>query len=265
VELHHEVDGDGPPVLVLHGGLGLDHQLYRRSLQPLADRYRLVFLDHRHNGRSPRPGLDTVTMPQLAEDAAELADQLGLDRFAVLGHSYGGFVAQELAIRHPHRVDRLVRVGATPGQLGAGERAEDTEPGPPMPPDALALLARPPATDAELATWLRQLLPAYFHRYDAAAATLVEGTVFAADAAARGFEVLASWSSVDRLGEVRCPTLVVAGRHDVFTSWPQAHRIARHQTGAPATVVVLEHSGHFPWVEEPDAFFGAVGPFLAGT
>ena len=77
----------------------------------------------------------------------------------------------------------------------------------------------------------------------------------------RGFEVLSTWSSVDRLGGVSCPTLVIAGRHDVFTSWPQAHRIGRRVPGA--TVEVLEHSGHFPWLDEPEVFFPLVLDWLA--
>lgn len=117
-ELFHEVDGDGAPCLVLHGGLGVDHTMYQRTLGPLAPPMQLVYLDHRCNGRSGRPPLITLTMEQLADDAVGLADHLGLDRFHVLGHSYGGFVAQELAIRHPDRVAALLIVATTPGQLG---------------------------------------------------------------------------------------------------------------------------------------------------
>jgi proline iminopeptidase len=76
----------------------------------------------------------------------------------------------------------------------------------------------------------------------------------------RGFQVLSTWSSVDRLPQVRCPVLLVAGRHDVVTSFPQAHRIARHLPDAD--VIVLEHSAHYPWLDEPDAFFTAVKGWL---
>jgi proline iminopeptidase len=78
----------------------------------------------------------------------------------------------------------------------------------------------------------------------------------------RGFEVLAGWSSVDRLPRVRTPTLVLAGRHDVFTAWPQAHRIAARIPGAE--VVVFDESGHFPWLEERDRFFPLVERWLGG-
>jgi proline iminopeptidase len=85
-------------------------------------------------------------------------------------------------------------------------------------------------------------------------------TVFSAAAMRRGFEVLATWSSVDRLASIVAPTLVVAGRHDPFTAWPQAHRIAERVPDAE--VVVFENSAHFPWLDEPDRFFDLIPSWL---
>lgn len=113
--------------MVLHGGLGLDHHLYRRTLAPLAEHFQLIFPDQRGNGRSTTEDLGSITMPQLADDALALADHLGLDQFSVFGHNYGGFVAQELALRHSDRLDTLVLVDTTPGQLGDGEAATDEQ------------------------------------------------------------------------------------------------------------------------------------------
>ncbi len=261
-ELFHEVDGEGAPCLVLHGGLGVDHTMYRRTLSPLAPPMQLVYLDHRCNGRSGRPSLTTLTMEQLTDDAVGLADHLGLDRFHVLGHSYGGFVAQELAIRHPDRVAALLLVATTPGQLGTDESPDDTEQGPPPPSEVIELMSAELATDDDLATTMDRMLPYYLHqRHIDEVRPLMADTVWSADAMMRGFEVLATWSSVDRLENISCPTLVIAGRHDVFTSFPQAHRIGRRIRGA--TVEVLEHSGHFPWLDEPDVFFPVVLDWLA--
>lgn len=260
--LFHEVDGEGTPCLVLHGGLGVDHTLYRRTLGPLSPPLQLVYLDHRGNGRSGRPPIDTITIPQLADDAVALADRLGLDRFVVFGHSYGGFIAQELAMRHPDRTRALLLVCTTPGQLGARESEDESEQGPPPPPELVELMGELPSTDEDLATGMDELLRFYLHQGDLdEARALTEGTVYSAAAMLSGFEALASWSAVDRLGTIACPTLVVAGRHDLFTSFPQAHRIARRIPGAQ--VEVLEHSGHIPWLDEPDAFFAVVRDWLA--
>jgi proline iminopeptidase len=100
----------------------------------LAERLTLLYLDHRGNGRSGRPPLDTITMEQLADDAATLAGHLDLDHVMVIGHSYGGFVAQELALRHPELVSALMLVDTTPGQRGVTEDP-DADQGPPPPPE----------------------------------------------------------------------------------------------------------------------------------
>jgi 2-hydroxy-6-oxonona-2,4-dienedioate hydrolase len=77
---------------------------------------------------------------------------------------------------------------------------------------------------------------------------------------ARGFEVLAGWSSIDRLHQVKAPTLLLWGREDVFTSLPQAHRIA---TRIPdSTLEVFGECGHFPWLEHPEEFFATIRTWL---
>lgn len=264
VPIRYVVDGggDATPLVVLHGGLGLDSTLYRRTLAPLADGRRVVHFDQRGNGRSVPADVATITMERLADDVVALADHLGLDRFVVLGHSYGAFVAQELALRHPDRLAGMVLVSATPGQLGSGEVEDEHGVGPSMPPEVVAMVGgAPPSDDTEMAMGMKELLPAYFRRPEALdLGALEEGTVFRAAAMVRGFEVLASWSSVDRLSTIAVPTLVLAGRHDVFTAWPQAHRIGSRIPGAD--VSIFEESGHFPWLEEPDRFFPRVRAWL---
>lgn len=259
----YEQEGTGPPCLVLHGGLGVDHTLYQSSITPLAERLRLVYLDHRGNGRSGRPPTDTITMEQLADDAAALARHLGLEHVVVLGHSYGGFVAQELALRHPQLVSALILIDTTPGQLGATERPDDDQ-GPPPAPELVEAMSVIPSTDDELAVGMRDLFRFYLRRLDPAEIEpVLAATIFDVQAMIRGFEVLAGWSAVDRLHAIAAPTLVLAGRHDVFTSWPQSVRIASRISGAE--MVVFEDSGHMPWLDEPDRFFEVVGEWLDRT
>ena len=118
-----------------------------------------------------------------------------------------------------------------------------------------------PATDEEFAAGMRQLMSYYVHRRDPAdVAPLLVPTIFDVAAMVRGFEVLASWSSVDRLETIAVPTLVLAGRHDVFTSWPQARRIASRIPAAE--LVIFEDSGHMPWLDEPEHFFDVVAQWL---
>lgn len=259
--LHVEVVGHGLPCLVAHGGPGLHHGLYR-TLDPLSSGHRLVYWDHRGHGRSDALPEGPVEMSLFADDAVLVADRLGIDSFAVLGHSFGGWVAQELALRHPERVTALILAATTPGQLGAGESA-DHDQGPPPPDELARLMERRPATDTELVELYRELAPCYFAGGDpSVVVAALSPELVSADAMARVFDALSRWSSVDRLGAVSCPTLVLAGRHDLFCSPQQLTRIARRIPGAD--LVVFEHSGHFMWLEEPDRFFALVGDWLAG-
>jgi proline iminopeptidase len=259
VQLFYEEVGAGPSTLVMHGGLGIDHTSYR-SLDPLATCLRLVYYDHRGNGRSSRPDVSELTMENWADDGAALARHVvGSDPVVVIGHSFGGFIAQEMAIRHSDAVRALILVTTTPGQLGVGEAPAPE--GPPMPEEFAELLQALPATDDELAAGMARLAPAYLHEAPVEALTsLMADTVFSAAALRRGFEELASWSAVDRLHGVEVPTLLIAGRHDALTSWPQADRIAARMPHAE--VVVFERSGHYPWIEEPDEFFDTIKSWL---
>jgi proline iminopeptidase len=129
-ELYFDVEGAGlvpngwrmrerPVLLILHGGPGYDHACYKPFFSPLADTAQLVYVDHRGQGRSGRPPVESCTIEQMADDAAALCRALGLERPAVLGQSFGGFVALQLALRHPDTVGRLVLVdtGATTADL----------------------------------------------------------------------------------------------------------------------------------------------------
>jgi len=258
VELYVEEVGEGAPALVLHGGLGLDASLYR-TLDPLAADLRLVYFDQRGNGRS---GGDerSMTMRQWAADAAELARIAGRNEpVIVIGHSFGGFIAQEMAVSHADSVRALVLVTTTPGQLGEGESPAPA--GPPMPAELGELLASMPQTDEEAAQGMDMLASAWVHRNVAGELrAAMSGVAVRAAPLRRGFEELAAWSSVDRLGSVRVPVLLIAGRHDAFTAWPQSERIAARLHDAE--VVILEESGHFPWFDQPEEFFGAVREWL---
>lgn len=257
--LFYDPVGNGPTCLVMHGGLGVDHRLYR-TLDPLTNHTRLIYYDHRCNGQSGRPPIESLTIERLADDAAALAIHLGEDRVVVFGHSYGGFVAQEFAIRYPDRTAALILCDTTPGQLGQGETAEDSS-GPPPPPEFLELLANPPQTDDEPATAMGSMFPLYLHKADTlVTAPAMDGTIFSIAAMNRGFEVLSQWSAVDRLASVTAPTLLLVGKQDTFTSPSQSYRIARQLPHAK--LVEFDESGHMPWLDEPERFFQIVGDWL---
>src|SRR5215218_1525048 len=93
--------GDGYPLLVFHGGPGLDHHVFGNYLDALADEYRLILVDERSQGSSDRAPEETWTLQQMAADVSSLARALNLEQYAVLGHSYGAFVVLQHAVDFP--------------------------------------------------------------------------------------------------------------------------------------------------------------------
>src|SRR6266568_953721 len=91
--LNVEEVGSGFPLIVLHGGPGLDHSMFRPYLDPLGDDYRLLYIDERGQGRSDRVDPATLSLEAFARDVDLLAETLELDSFALLGHSFGAIIA----------------------------------------------------------------------------------------------------------------------------------------------------------------------------
>lgn len=266
-ELYYEEAGSGEPCLVMHGGLGLD-LTYMKGLAPLEDELRMIYYDHRGNGRSGRPPLDTITMPQLAADADALREHLALDAVAVLGHSYGGFVALEYAATYPDRVTRLILVSTTPGSFEPSEdelaaRADPSWIGPEV-HEAAAQVAKTPDDPADLPDWWARIAPVYVKSISAetlATAMRDPDAVYDLDTMARSMQALQGWSVESRLDAIRAPTLVACGRYDLVTTPEGSVRLAARIPGAE--LAFFERSGHFPWLEEPDVFFQAVRAWLA--
>ena len=98
VSLWIEEVGAGFPVFVLHGGPGLDHQHFRPWLDPLADEFRILYVDERGQGRSERVDPAALSLDVFARDVDLAAEALGLDAFALLGHSFGAIIATHHAI-----------------------------------------------------------------------------------------------------------------------------------------------------------------------
>src|SRR5207247_3260445 len=100
--------GHGVPLVVLHGGPGDDHHEFGDYLDPLGDEHPLVFVDQRGQGRSAASDPRSWTLQQMAADVVLLAKALGLERYAVLGHSFGSLVALQNAVDFPGQAAQTV-------------------------------------------------------------------------------------------------------------------------------------------------------------
>lgn len=123
--LYVETQGTGRPVLVIHGGLGLDHTYFQPWLDPLAQQFQLVYPDLRGNGRSAPVAESDYTYDKIIDDLDALRSALGFKQWIVIGHSAGGAVAQLYAIKYPGTVSQLVLLDANPATvLGNADGAQ---------------------------------------------------------------------------------------------------------------------------------------------
>lgn len=265
-DLFHTRIGRGVPVLVMHGGLGLDHTYLRPWLDPLSDACDITYYDHRGNGRSADPdSWETVGHDSWVRDADALRAMLGHERIVVLGHSYGSLLAQEYALAYPDRVAALVLCATAPAldysaTVLANLQCRGT---PEIVEAAMKGLTTPVPDDAAFRRLWLTLLPLYFRAYDRERAENVfRETRYRAAAFNRAnFHCAPRFSTLDRLASIQAPTLVLSGAHDWIM--PAAEGGERVAAGIPgARHVVLQESGHFPFVEEREQFLHLVSAWL---
>nr|WP_281253165.1 alpha/beta fold hydrolase [Rubricoccus marinus] len=259
-------------MLALHGGLGWDSAALRPWLDPLAEHARLTYVDLLGCGSAPDPDdWSTVahgTWAAGVEDVRQRLDEArgGHERVILFGHSYGGIIALEAALAYPERVAGLI-LCATPSAAAhipaAVERAQARDLSADVRAALNAVLSAPPTSDAEFAALMPALLPLYAHAPDAHDfAAYAAGIRFRAAPCRRSFyELLGDYDARQRLAEIAAPTLVLSGRHDWVAAPADAH--ADFLAGLPlAEGHVFEHSGHLPFLEEPEAFVRVAGEWL---
>ena len=249
VSLFVKVVGEGYPLLLMHGGPGIDHTAMKPFL-PLADRFTLVFYDHRCNGRSEGADISSMTWENLTADAEALRQTLGFDKWAVLGHSFGGMVAMEYALRYPQSLSHLLLLdtggdirwvqqnapeilakrGYSSGVVETARRFYKGE----IEPD-------------EMVPSMRKLGRAYYWKLSplllAREMMLGLRMKLRPEALIFGYsQLLPGWTVMDRLGEIKVPTLVLAGRHDF--QFPPEHQAILADRLPNAQLELIERAGH---------------------
>ena len=269
--LYVEVIGQGYPLVLMHGGPGADHwslSTFRR----LAGQFTLVFYDHRCNGRSDGPPVSSMTWENLTADADALRQRLGFDRWAVLGHSFGGQVALEYALRYPRSLSHLVLLDTGGSQWWSRQNAPELLARRGYRRSTVELVRRFFAgqiTPDEMLPAMLRFGRAYYHSH---------GLVHVARAMLRGEwrakvrpepliyagrELFDDWSVMDRLGEITVPTLVMAGRDDFL--FPPEHQVALANGLANGRLHIVERAGHNPHEERTAEVMAAVRDFIQVT
>jgi pimeloyl-ACP methyl ester carboxylesterase len=256
-------DTTGPPLLFVHGLSGL-WQNWLLTLPAFMGAHRCIAPDLPGFGASELPR-DEITIRGYARTLDRLCDRLGIEDPIVIGNSMGGFVAAELALSFPTRVDKLVLVSA------AGLSSEYLRRQPLLFGARLitAVGARTGAraTDVVRRPRLRRLflqgVVRYPERLSAPLAwELVQGADKPGFVPALG--ALMNYSFRDRLSRIEVPTLIVWGRNDILVPVGDAKRYER-LIGDNATSVIFEDTGHVPMIERPNRFNELLGRFIASS
>jgi pimeloyl-ACP methyl ester carboxylesterase len=244
-ELHYERAGSGEPLLMIQGMSGTHVSWGEPFMAPLRGGFDVIAFDNRGIGLSA-PIEGAFTIVEMAEDAAGLMDELGLESAHVVGISMGGMIAQELALAHPDRL-RSLTLGCTYCG-GPGSQL--------MPQENVEILAAGMISGdrdkAIRASWEVNLSPGF--RAEEGGYAAFHEMATSVPAAKRTIELQAQaifgHDTSARLGEIATPTLIVHGTEDGVLPYPNGEMIASLMPAA--RLETLEGVGHMFWWEQPE-------------
>jgi len=277
--------GRGAPLMIVHGGPGASHDYFLPYLLPLMRSNRLVFIDERGSGRSSKmEDPKQYTVANMVEDIEAVRQALNLGKMSLLGHSFGGVLVQAYAFKYPQNLSHLilgstfsstVEVNQALAAMKAAMTPQDRERVSAL--EAAGLFGkgevwehgRYPEEYAKLA-WGKGYFPyVYQDRPDPNYDPLVSNTGTAWDVyremwGSDGEFVidgnLKEVEYVDRLPQIKVPTLIIVGDHD--ESDPRMSK-EMHEKIAGSQLIILPKSGHMTFVDQPEQFLQAVREFIA--
>ncbi len=255
VHLYYEIHGSGAPLLLV-AGLASDSQSWQPILEDLARHYQVITLDNRGVGRT-RPADIPVSIQQITDDCVSLIKSLGLSSVRLLGHSMGGFVAQECAIRYPEYVDALILAGTTAVNSPRN--------------NALFFDWATYLEDSmDLKLWFKNMFYWIFSRHFFQQEEIVNDALRLAieypypqskEAFRNQVKAIAEFNCLARLATITAQTMVISGKEDLLFPPEECAKLAQEIPGA--TFSLIEKAAHSIHMENPQAFTEDVLQFLA--
>ncbi|WP_417228160.1 alpha/beta fold hydrolase [Amphritea sp.] len=260
-EMHYLDQGEGFPLLLGHGFLW-DCRVWDTQLRFLSEHFRCIVPDLWSHGRSQPINEGDLGIEQLAEDHHQLMQQLGIDRYSVLGMSTGGLWGAKLAMTYPQEVASLALIACY-----LGSETEESE------VDYLELLNIVEQLDTLPTRVVDSIVEILFSpetqmANPALAETFRFDLMFLTPEQVNGImalgkQVFRRRSMLDQVANIRCPTLIIAGEHDIPRPQQEIEEMHRQMPGSQ--LAVIKNAGHMVTLEQPDQVNPLLINFLAAT
>lgn len=253
IEVHYTLQGEGPLVTLSHS-LGCNVSMWDEQVRALGEQFKVLCFDTRGHGKTSAPA-EAYTLDQLADDLHDLLTGLGITQTHFVGLSMGGMIGQVFALKYPQRVQSLVLCDTTSR----------------FPPDSWE-------------TWEERIRAVQASGMDALVEPTIEGwftpsfrdnrrdvtdkvRAMLRSTPPQGYigccHAIPKINTTERLGELRCPAMVIVGEEDPRTPVAAARTI--HEALPSSELVVLKSASHLSNMEQPDAFNSALVRFLDGA
>ena len=274
VRLYFDIQGAGlepdgpamrekPTLILLHGGPGMDHAAYKPEFYRLADLAQVVFLDHRGNGRSEDGPPERQTLAQWGDDVAAFCDALEIARPIVYGLSFGGFVAQSVATRHPERLSGLILASTSSRTVHARKYRAFERLGGPAARAAAEGFWGGAIDEAAIAAWQQHCVPHYNTAPRDAEAD--RRTILRAATMQRFFAAGGERERMDFLADlarVAVPTLVLAGEDDPVATIEDMEELRDHLPASLVPYHAIAGAGHGTHRDRPAQTFALIRRFI---
>lgn len=275
VRLYVDIEGAGlvpdgprmrekPTLVLLHGGPGFDHSMYKPAFSALSDIAQIIYYDHRGCGRSENGPIDRWTLDQWGDDVRALCDTLGIEKPIVLGTSFGGFVAQAYATRHPGHAAKLILVSTAARfdfqqVYAAFERLGGTD------AERAARSYWSSPSDETRAVYSKLCVPLYATRKQADDGAWVARAISRNDTGVHFNGPDNEHGRFDFravLADISCPVLVMAGDQDPIAPIAFSEQIAASLPPEHVRLQRFADCGHFIVADDPDGALQTIRDFI---
>ncbi len=270
-QLYFKVIGEGEPLLIIHGGPGLNHNYFLPHLESLAKKYQLIFYDQRSAGQSALNVKAYMTLKTFSEDIEAIRIVFGIEKLNILCHSWGALPATQYAIDHPDKLNAIIYCSPIPLSSKLAMQSNQVGIEKTTSADSLKraqLIASPGFQKGDMATVNALMMLSFkqvfcdttkMEKFDP---KLPENYLVASLSLSGLMADMKGYNYYPKLSAVKdVPVLIIHGSCDIVV--PEADQ--KIKDALPnATMITFENSGHFPFIEENRRFNKTVKKFLRG-